>query len=305
MMILLLIISTLLATNEVSIPSTADGTQQPAMFYAPETMNAVPLVVALHTWSNSYKQDAHKPIEAWCMKKGWAYIHPDFRGPNNHPEATGSPLVMQDILDAVAYAQQHANIDTNSIYLVGTSGGGYTALVMAGHHPEIWAGVSAWVPIADLTAWYRECKKADLKYYEDIAKSCGGAPGDSAAVDKEYRERSPLTYLAKAKGLKLHINAGIRDGHDGSVPISHTLHAFNEVAEDKDKIAAEDIVFFVEKAQVPEHLKMEIHDPTYGEKYPLFRRKSGNAEVTIFDGAHELVPEATIAWIEAIENGKK
>ena len=284
-------------TKEIRYVSSADKSAQPAMFHTPSTTKEVPLVVALHTWSGNYKQKYHKAIETWCVKNGWAYIHPDFRGPNNRPEATGSKLVVADIVSAVAYAKKTTKIDSAAIYLVGTSGGGYTALVMAGHHPEIWAGVSAWVPISDLKAWH-----AQGEYVGDLVKSCGGAPGASAKVDKEYAERSPITYLRKAKGLTLHINAGIHDGHKGSVPISHSLLAFNEMAATKDRISEEDIRFFVQKAKVPPKLKVNISDPSYGKNRPLFRRESGNATVTIFKGGHELVAPGAIAWIKHIHN---
>ena len=286
--------------KEIKYHSSADNTKQPAMFYAPKTKAAVPLIVALHTWSYDYKQDFHKEIEQWCIENDWAYIHPNFRGPNNRPEATGSELVVKDIVSAVDYAKKKTKIDTSSVFLVGTSGGGYTALVMAGHHPELWAGVSAWVPVSDLKAWYEQGR-----YCDDLVKSCGGAPGESDAVDEQYRIRSPLTYLENAKGLVLHINAGITDGHTGSVPVSHSLLAFNKVAEPQDQISQKDIDFFVEKMQVPEHLQQTIIDSSYGEKRPLFRRSSGNATITIFDGGHELIPTAAITWIQKIYNDKK
>ncbi len=290
--------------TEIRYQSAADESQQPAMFYNPNASDPVPLVVALHTWSGNYKQDSHKDIQQWCIQKGWAYIHPDFRGPNFRPEATGSDLVVKDIVSAVDYAKQTANIDPNSIYLVGTSGGGYTSLVMAGHHPEIWAGVSAWVPISDLTAWYHQCKQTNRNYYKNVVDSCGGTPGSSDEVDAEYRNRSPLTYLANATGVKLHLNAGIRDGHDGSVPVSHSLLAFNEVAAADDRLSADEIAYFDNEIAVPESLKQSLSDPSYGDKQPLFRRSSGNATVTIFDGRHELISEAAIAWIESIHESR-
>ncbi len=286
--------------REVRYRSTADNSEQPAMFHAPASERPVPLVVALHSWSGNYRQNNHKEIEQWCARIGWAYIHPDFRGPNNRPEATGSEWVVLDVLSAVEYAKRTTRIDDAAIYLVGTSGGGYTALLMAGRHPEVWAGVSAWVPISDLTSWYRECKQAKRRYFADIAASCGGAPGDSPTVDEQYRKRSPLTYLKNAGGLNLHVNAGIRDGHNGSVPISHSLRAFNEVAAPEDRLSEEEILFFVEKADVPENLKMEITDLSYGNRTPLFRRTSRNATLTVFQGGHELVAPAAIAWFEQI-----
>lgn len=288
------------ALRDIEYLSSADETKQRAMFFAPEAEQAVPLIVALHTWSGDYRQNHHQAIAEWCIANGWAYIHPNFRGPNRRPEATGSKLVVKDIVSAVEYAQRNAKIDASAIFLVGTSGGGYTCLVMAGHRPELWAGVSAWVPVSDLKAWYEQDQ-----YRDDLVKSCGGAPGDSAEVDEQYRLRSPLTYLANAKGVTLHINAGIYDGHQGSVPISHSLLAFNEVAEDGDRVSAADIDHFVEKAEVPDHLKADIEDSSYGQKRPLFRRSSGSATVTIFDGGHELVAEAATAWIAGIQRQRQ
>ena len=286
--------------KEIEYVSSADNSKQPAMFYFPGTRAAVPFLVALHTWAGDYTQNYHAECAQWCIENGWAYIHPHFRGPNRRPEATGSELVVKDIISAVDYAKKRARIDASHIYLVGTSGGGYTALLMAGRHPEIWAGVSVWVPISDLKAWYYDCRNESRDYYKYIVKSCGGSPGDSTIIDAEYRKRSPLTYLGNAKGLALHINAGITDGHTGSVPISHSLRAFNAVADSKDRLSEEDISFFVEKATVPAALKKPLSDPSYGMKQPLFRRSSGKATVTIFRGGHELVPEAAMSWFEKI-----
>jgi acetyl esterase/lipase len=282
--------------KEIHYISLADNAPQPAMFYAPKSDKPVPLLVALHSWSSDYKQkNIH--YATWCIEKNWVMIHPNFRGPNCNPDATGSDKVIKDILSAVDYAKANANIDTQRIYLVGGSGGGYAALLMAGRAPGIWTGVSAWVPITDLRQWYRECKKAERGYAEAIVNSCGGVPGESCVVDLEYKNRSPITHLKNAKKLPLDINAGITDGHTGSVPISHSLNAFNVVAAERDRISKEDIQYFVEKAHVPPHLKKPIADPLYGKNPPLFRRQSGNARITIFKGGHQMVPKAALTWL--------
>ena len=64
----------------------------------------------------------------------------------------------------VDFAKKKTRIDKKRILLVGTSGGGYMSLLMAGRAPNLWAGVSAWVPISDLAAWHSETKKKGLKY---------------------------------------------------------------------------------------------------------------------------------------------
>jgi pimeloyl-ACP methyl ester carboxylesterase len=290
--------------REVRIKSSIDGSAQPAYFFSPsDTSKAVPLLVALHTWSGNYKQKYHKPVEDYCTRKNWAYIHPNFRGPNSNPKATGSELAVQDVLDAVAYAKEHAKVDEKQVFLVGTSGGGYMSLLMAGRAPRVWAGVSSWAPISDLTAWHAENKASGRKYARDIELSCGGPPGKSRKVDAEYRRRSPLTHLPKAKGVvPLDINAGILDGHKGSVPISHSLLAFNAVADKPDLLSKGQIDEFVRTAKVPMELNQPIKDESYGKKKALFRRISGNVRVTIFDGGHEMVSSALIAWLKEKES---
>jgi pimeloyl-ACP methyl ester carboxylesterase len=285
--------------REVRITSSIDGSEQRAIFFAPEKKDApVPLLVTLHSWSADYRQKLHKSMEDHCVKNGWAYVHPNFRGPNRNPKATGSDLAVQDVLDAVAYAKKQTKVDEKRILLVGTSGGGYMSLLMAGRSPKLWAGVSAWVPISDLAAWHAECKAKGRKYAREIELSCEGVPKASDTVDEQYHKRSPLTYLPKAKGIvNLDINAGIRDGHSGSVPVSHSLHAFNAVAEEKDQVPQALIDELVQTAKAPDSHAFSGKDLSYGKKQPLFRRASSKARVTLFNGGHELVASAALAWL--------
>ncbi|MDX1564146.1 MAG: prolyl oligopeptidase family serine peptidase [Phycisphaeraceae bacterium] len=283
--------------QDIRYPSNADATGQPAMFYAPKTDRPVPLLVGLHSWSADYRQKSSAIYAQWCIDKRWAFIAPNFRGPNKVPQATGSDLAVADIVSAVAYAKKNANVDPDRIYLVGVSGGGYAAVLMAGLHPKIWAGVSAWVPITDLAAWHAECKESKRKYWRDLEKSCGGAPGSSAEVDAEYKKRSAITHIAGAKNVNLDLNAGIHDGHTGSVPISHTLRAFNALTAEEDHFSADQIRHMTETRTVAEGIEKPKPDPTYGDKQPLVRRIAGRTRITIFQGGHEIIPEAALTWL--------
>lgn len=288
--------------QDIRYTSAADNTQQPAMFYAPPQSDSdskpVPLLVGLHSWSANYKQtNPGSAFAEWCVDQGWAFIGPDFRGPNKRPQACGSELVVADIVSAVEHARKQCNIDPTRIYLIGASGGGHCALLMAGRKPKLWAGVSAWVPISDLAAWHDQTKKAGRHYWKDVVASCGGVPGASKAIDEQYRKRSSLTWLARAKGVPLDINAGITDGHDGSVPISHSLLAFNLVAAKKDHIADNVIAAMTASPKMLDAYRMKIDDAAYGEKQPVFRRVSGAACVTIFQGGHEIIVKPGLQWL--------
>ena len=266
-----------------------------AMFWAPGTTNEVPLLVVLHTWSGDFKQQAHRDAFSECVKRGWVYIHPNFQGPNRQPLACGSFQAVRDVLESVRYAQRRANVDPDRVYLLGTSGGGHMALLMAGREPSVWAGVSAWVPITDLAAWHTQ--RAPDKYSRDLEACCGGAPGTRQRVDEEYTRRSPLTWLARARGLAIDINAGIHDGHRGSVPVSHSLRAFNVLADVPDQLTEEQITFCVEQQAIPDRIKTYEPDPLYKLKRVLFRRHSGGARITLFKGGHESIQPAAVQWL--------
>ena len=283
--------------RDIAFESPADGTLQPMVYYAPPAQDTpAPLLVGLHTWSGDYRQVDGANYARWAIEAGWAMVHPDFRGPNRRPEAAGSDLAVSDVWGAVEYACQHANIDDRKIYLCGVSGGGHMALLLAGRMPEVWAAVSAWVPIVDLAAWHGESLARGNSYADDLVGACSGLPGASASVDSEYSARSPLTYLDRATA-PLDINAGIRDGHDGSVPISHALRAFNAVADPADRIGEVAIRDLVQQAVVPPHLTCAISDSSYGHRPPLLRRQSRHAHLTLYDGDHEIVYPAALRWL--------
>ncbi len=290
--------------TEIEIASSKDGRKQKAFWWHPKNARekAVPLLVMLHTWSGNYNQKHWKELGIKeCEKRGWAMIHPDFRGPNWTPQACASEFAVQDVLDAVAWVKKQIKVDPKRIYLTGTSGGGHMSLVMAGRAPELWAGVSAWVPISDLAQWHRDCTEAGRGYAGHMVKSCGGKPGESAKVDAEYRQRSPITHLPNVKGLPLDINAGIHDGHTGSVPVTHSLVAFNVVAQangmPKMKLTDAELQHFRTERKVPADLRKEAVAEEGRLKPVLFRRSAGPARVTIFDGGHEGDMPTAIRWL--------
>lgn len=290
----------------VDIRSSKDGTLQKAIYWRPESAAkdqsgpAVPLLVFLHSWSGGFEQGP--PWIDRAKKLGWVLVAPDFRGPNNRPEACASDLASQDILDAVAYARRDARIDESRIYLVGGSGGGHMSLVMAARAPDVWAGVSAWVPIADLAAWHAESKARRNNYAKMLEQSCGGAPGP--ATEAEYRRRSPLFHLAAAQGVPLDINTGIHDGHTGSVPVSHSLRAFNVLAAPDKQVSAEDIDHMVRERKIPAALAAETQPDPERQKAVLFRRISGDVRVTVFEGGHESESDAAVLWLSRQRKGR-
>jgi len=287
--------------QNILVPSSIDGTEQPCYLILPEGFDiagaAVPLLVSLHTWSGDVEQrDPEMELEA--DRRGWIYLFPHFRGANRSPDACGSPKAQQDILDAIDWVVGRYPVDTRRIYLAGASGGGHMAMLMAGRYPEKWTAVSAWVGISDLAAWH--ARHATGKYGEMLRRCCGGRPGESPAIDRQYKDRSPITWLHRAVDVPLDLAAGVHDGHTGSVPIRHTLNAFNAVAAAQGcpVITQEEITQLSRpdgRLDNPQS-QDEREDPTFGRPIYL-RRIAGKARVTIFEGGHERLAEAAAEWL--------
>ena len=205
--------------QELDIASSFDGSREKSLFDFPEGNAKAPLLVGLHTWSaDRFNQvDAMLPL---CRDRGWALLLPEFRGPNlvTNPRATeacGSRLAKQDILDALDFVVSEYPLDPECVFLMGGSGGGHMALMMAAHSPERWRAISAWVPVTDLTAWHGQ----NPNYAPHVAACCGGEPGAGPEVDREYRDRSPLSHAAEMVSANLSVHHG---RYDHSVPYTQT-----------------------------------------------------------------------------------
>jgi len=287
--------------QKIHVVSSIDGTEQPCYLISPEgfdpTGPPVPLLVSLHTWSGGVEQRDPK-MELEADRRGWVCLWPHFRGPNSSPEACGSEKAQQDILDALDWVLERYPIDKRRIYLTGASGGGHMAMLMAGRYPDRWTAVSAWVGISDLEAWH--ARHATGGYGAMLRASCGGAPGESPAIDEQYRLRSPKTWLHRAVNVPLDLAAGVHDGHKGSVPIRHTLEAFNIVAaaQGLPVVSEQEIAELSRPNGRLEHPQPgdTEEDPTLGRALYL-RRTAGRARVTIFEGGHERIAEAAAEWL--------
>lgn len=282
--------------------SRLDGASQPVTFWAPKnaTKTPTPLFVFLHSWSSGYEQDNSKWLSE-AVNRGWIFIHPDFRGRNDSLKACGSRYARQDVLDAIQMAKTKFNVDPNRIYLAGVSGGGHMAMLMAGHHPEQFSAVSAWVGISDLAEWHQfHLKDGKPQKYAKMIEQCfGQPPNTSDTVDAEYRDRSPLFHMHKIGDLPIDIYTGINDGHTGSVPVSHSLRAFNRLA----TAHGNPEVTETEIQQLMTNRKLSSPKSNDGESDPtlsrtiFLRRTSNNSRVTVFDGGHESITLAACEWL--------
>jgi dienelactone hydrolase len=290
--------STVPRIEEVRITSSRDRSAQPALWLPPSGGGPRPLLVVLHSWSTGYENIAGSPYAQWAQQRGWAMIQPDFRGPFDRPQATGSDLAVQDVLDAVDFASRDPGVDRERVFAIGFSGGGLMSLLLAGRHPERFAGLVSWVPIDDLAAWYEYSRSADPRYAEEIAASCGGDPTAVAAALAQCERRSPRAYLDKARKARIPVYIG-HGLADTVVPPDHALRAFNRLARPEDAIPP-DVVAAAARNELPAGSLGSVRAPTFfraPDPRVVFARRSGPVTVVLFEGEHDMVYHPGLEWM--------
>lgn len=206
--------------QELYIKSTLDGTMQPSLFFKSQSAQKRPLLVGLHTWSfDRFNQIGNMlPL---AEKYDFNLLLPEFRGQNlktnpNCRQACGSKLAKQDIKDAIDYLIENENVDRDNIFLLGLSGGGHMALLMAGMCPEYFKAIGAFVPITDLTKWVQE----NPKYAPHVLACCQN--------EEEMGRRSPISYIDTIAKANLKLFHGKRDS---VVPVSQSISFYNAMME--------------------------------------------------------------------------
>jgi esterase/lipase len=273
----------------VDIQSTLDNSQQKAYFFKSKSAAPGPLVVSLHSWSGTYEQKDE--LAALSKAKDLNYIHPDFRGVNRTKDACCSDLAMQDIDDAIDYAIKNSKVDLSRIYVIGSSGGGYATLATFMKSKHSIRRFSAWVPISDLPAWYAQSKIMGTKYAENILDCTSSKDSLNLEIAKR---KSPIywkTPVEKLNTTELQIFAGVYDGIQGSVPITHSINFYNKVL--KDKLINDSTLFVSdsEKLYLLEFRKALGNLGRIADRKVFLKKQSGNVGLTIFEGNHEMLTE--------------
>lgn len=286
--------------QDITVTSTLDRSEQPALWLPPSGVGDQPLLVGVHSWSSGYLQEYSIPFARWAQQQGWAAILPDFRGRNRTPEATGSDLAVQDVIDAVDFAIAQGGVDADRVYVIGVSGGGMMSLLMVGRHPERFAGASAWVPIWNLPAWYDYNAAQQNRYAREIEASCGGDPSADQAAWADCVHRSPMSHLDAARdaGVPILIGHGLGDT---VVPPDHSLWAFNQLAAPQDEFPPE-VLAAVNDNRLPDRLRGQVDVETFFEPADpsvLLARRSGPVTLVLFEGGHDIAYNPGLAWIHA------
>lgn len=273
----------------VEIKSSSDNKIQKAYFYKSKKNKPQPLIVSLHSWSGYYSQK--DSLAELSKQKDLNYIHPDFRGANLTKDACCSDLALTDIDDAISYAIENANVDTSRIYVIGVSGGGYATLSTFMKSKHKIKKFSAWASISDLLAWYNESKIRKNKYAADILACTDSGSG---LIETRAKQKSPIywdTPPGKLSNSTLSIYAGIYDGIQGSVPITHSINFYNKILTDMSVSDKSKYVSNKEKLDLLEFRSPLGDFGSISERKICLKKRFENIELIIFEGNHEMLTE--------------
>ena len=238
-----------------------------------------PLIVSLHSWSGNYLEP--DPLASSIIERGFNYIHPNFQNSSNKENGCLSSKIISDIDSSIDWAIRNGSVNKNAIYVIGASGGGYTALGYASKSKHLIQHTFAWVPVTDLYEWYLQSLSRNSNYASEIL----GCTGGSLNL-KELQVRSPINMQPK-RSLMISLYAGIKDGYEGSVPISHSINYFNKFAHKEDRIGVNDLQKLLTRAYEPT-------EKTFGNRQIYIDKSSKELSLIIFDGGHEMLKSAAI-----------
>jgi hypothetical protein len=274
----------------VKIKSNLDNNIQKAYFYKSKSDKPCPLIVSLHTWSGDYKQIDF--LSELCKSKGLNYIHPDFRGANITKDACCSELALNDIDESISFAINNAKVDTSKIFVIGVSGGGYAAICTFMKSNQRIKKFSAWVPITDLIAWFKESTIRQNHYAENIlncTESINGSLNENLA-----KQKSPIywkTPVNKLSYSEIKLYTGVFDGIQGSVPITHSINFYNKILSDLSVTDSSKYVSDKEKLQLLEYRKQLGDFGMIADRHICLIKEFKNIKLIVFEGNHEMLSE--------------
>jgi len=181
----------------------------------------------------------------------------------------------------------------DKIYIVGFSGGGYATLGTYMKSKHKIKAFSAWASITDLAAWYEESRIRKNKYAADIF-NCTDSENEFNTV--LAKERSPLFMELPDQpksSAKIFLYAGIHDGIDGSVPITHSINFYNRMLSD---LQIEDSSKYVSMAETNKLLEYRKPLLDLGRLNGTWRdiclqKETNNFKLVIYEGNHEILTE--------------
>lgn len=229
-----------LASSETLSVPTRDGVTIEAYLTAPPDRQPGPLVVLPHGGPEIRDTRTWDRQVQGLAAQGWWVLQPNFRGSGGYGIgfarqgwARWGDRMQEDIEDAVAHAIALHSLDADKVAIMGTSYGGYAALMGAVRRPELYKAAISICGVGDLLdmlAWeQREDDTPGKQIYDFWVKRIG----DPRTMGTRLEEASPRR---RAAGIACPVLL-VHGVDDAVVPVSQSrrmrdaLRAANKTVE--------------------------------------------------------------------------
>lgn len=278
--------------ERVEFPSSKYAHSQKAVYLQSQD-SLQPLIVSLHTWGGDYLQE--DSIALMALKNDWNYIHPDYGGRQWTAHSCCLPASVQDIDDAIAYAIEKGNVDTNHVVVIGKSGGGSGVLAAFLKSRYGKARFYSWSPIPDQISWYNEVSADSALAKRYLQKILLGTDSQDELNIEVAKLKSPshfqigdnLNYAER----ELVIYVGIHDGLDGwSTAITQGMAFYNKLL---DGLSVQDSIHFVSDAErqylIENRTSLIETNELVGNRDMIFKKEYRGISLIFFEGGHEII----------------
>jgi len=183
-----------LGAGEVLQVPTRDGATIEAYLTAPPGGAPGPLIVLPHGGPEVRDTGNWDRQMQVLAAQGWWVLRPNFRGSGGYGQAFAEQgwtrwgtRMQDDVEDAVAHAISLKGLDASKVGIIGTSYGGYAALMGALKRPDLYKaaiGICGVYDLPDMLAWEdRQDETADKLIYQFWTKRIGDRNRDSAQLE--------------------------------------------------------------------------------------------------------------------------
>ncbi|MBN2432408.1 MAG: S9 family peptidase [Acidobacteria bacterium] len=221
-----------LSLTQPYIISARDGKDLVAYLTLPQGIPArnLPMVVVVHGGPWDRDEWGFNPLHQWLANRGYAVLAVNYRGSTglgkSHLTAGHGQWgdgMLADLADATGWAIREGFADKARVGIMGTSFGGYAALMSVVRHPDIY------------------CCAVDIVGYKNLLTLIDSIPagwtpmrnmfrirvGDWEKVPDFFRENSPVTQAAKIRPAVL-IAQGARDTRVRAEEARRTVQAIRQ-----------------------------------------------------------------------------
>ena len=207
---------------------SSDGIEHESYLHLPSNKNnKIPAIIMVHGGPWDRFNNELNPEAAYLAMSGFAVMRVNFRGSTGFGRnylLAGinqiSEIMLDDIADASKWLIQNHNIDPARVFIMGSSYGGYAALMSTVRHPDLYAAAAAKAAPLDLNAQMKRFKQKDMLIALDHWQVATGG------LDKNnLKNRSPINNPDKLKSRYLLFHGE----HDNVIPVDQ-LTAFTKAA---------------------------------------------------------------------------